>query len=132
MSPSLAGWLADAVLLVHLAFILFVAAGGLLVLRRPRLAWLHIPAVVWGALVEFTAGRCPLTPLEVALRQRAGEAGFSEGFIEHYVTAVIYPGGLTRWGQVILGVLVLAINGVVYARLAARRRRSETAPGAAA
>lgn len=118
--------LADAVLLLHLAFILFVVLGGLLVLRRPRLAWLHLPAVVWGAFIEFTGGVCPLTPLEVTLRQRAGEAGFTGGFIEHYVTAVIYPGGLTRPTQVAFGVLVLALNGFVYARLKrgqAERRR---------
>lgn len=132
MSPALSGWLADGVLLVHLAFILFVVVGGLLVLRYPRLAWIHIPAVVWGAFIEFTGGVCPLTPLEVTLRQRAGEAGFTGGFIEHYVTAVIYPGGLTRLTQVVFGVLVVAINGAVYARLVLRRRRPETRPSRAA
>lgn len=129
MSPSLASRLADAVLLLHLLFILFVVFGGWLVLRRPRLAWLHLPAVVWGAWIELTGGVCPLTPLEVTLRQRAGEAGFSGGFIEHYVTAVVYPGGLNRSTQVALGALVLAINGLLYARLAARKRRGETPPG---
>ena len=124
--------LADAVLLLHLAFILFVAAGGLIVLRWPRVAWLHIPAVLWGALVELTGGRCPLTPLEVALRERAGEAGYTGGFIEHYVAGLIYPGGLTRLTQIALGVLALAINGLVYARLLARRRRAETRPREAA
>jgi len=124
--------LADAVLLLHLAFILFVVLGGVLVLRRPRLAWLHLPAVVWGAFIEFTGGVCPLTPLEVALRQRAGEAGFTGGFIEHYVTAVIYPSGLMRLTQIVFGLLVLAINGWVYVRLAGRRRHAETRPGTAA
>jgi hypothetical protein len=122
------GWLADAVLVLHFAFVLFVALGGFLVLRWPRLAWLHVPVFVWGALIELTGGTCPLTPLEVALRQRAGEAGYTGGFIEHYLTSLIYPGGLTRTIQVALGVAVLAVNGLVYARLRARLRRSETPP----
>jgi hypothetical protein len=120
-------WLADGVLVVHFAFILFVAAGGLLVLRFPRLAWAHVPAAVWGAVIELTGGVCPLTPIEVSLRQRAGEAGYAGGFIEHYLTAVIYPGGLTRTAQVVLGVAVVVINGLVYLRLWARARRAETA-----
>jgi hypothetical protein len=122
------GWLADAVLVLHFTFVLFVAFGGFLVLRWPRLAWLHVPVFVWGALIELTGGTCPLTPLEVALRQRAGEAGYTGGFIEHYLTSLIYPGGLTRTIQVALGVAVLAVNGLVYARLRARLRRSETPP----
>jgi hypothetical protein len=121
------GWLADAVLVLHLAFIVFVALGGFLVLRWPRLAWVHVPVLVWGALIEFSGGTCPLTPLEVSLRQRAGEAGYAGGFIEHYLTPVIYPGGLTRGAQIALGVLVLIVNGAVYARLWARRR-AETPP----
>jgi len=121
------GWLADAVLVVHVAFIAFVGLGGLLVLRWPRLAWLHVPVFVWGALIEFTGGTCPLTPLEVALRHRAGQAGYTGGFIEHYLTPVIYPAGLTRGAQIALGVLVLIVNGAVYARLWARRR-AETPP----
>lgn len=120
------GWLADAVLVVHFAFILFVALGGFLVLRWPRLAWVHVPVFVWGALIEFTGGTCPLTPLEVSLRQRAGEAGYTGGFIEHYLTGVVYPAGLTRPMQVGLGLAVLAVNALVYARLRARRRRPET------
>jgi hypothetical protein len=116
-------WLADAVLVVHLGFIVFVVLGGLLVARWPRLAWLHIPVVAWGAWIEFTAGVCPLTPLENALRQRGGEAGFEGGFIEHYVTNLIYPGGLSRAAQAVLGVLVCVINGAVYWQLLARRRR---------
>ena len=88
--------LADAVLIVHLAFIAFVVLGGLLVLRWPRIAWLHLPAVAWGAWIEFSGGICPLTPLEVGLRARGGEAAYSGGFIEHYVTGLIYPEGLDR------------------------------------
>jgi hypothetical protein len=117
-------FLADAVLVLHLAFILFVVLGGLLVLRRPKLAWLHLPAVAWGALIEFAGWICPLTPLENRLRARGGEAGYSGGFIEHYLTALIYPGGLTRNFQLLLGALVIAINVAVYWKLwCARARR---------
>jgi hypothetical protein len=114
--------LADAVLVVHLAFVLFVVLGGLLVLRWPRLAWLHLPAALWGVLVELAGYVCPLTPLEVALRQRGGESGYAGGFIEHYVTAALYPAGLTRATQILLGCLVLGINALVYARLMRRKR----------
>lgn len=114
--------LADAVLVLHLAFIMFVVIGGLAVLRWPRLAWLHIPAAVWGALIEFAGWICPLTPLENALRERGGEAGYSGGFIDHYITSIIYPGGLTRTMQFGIGALVLAVNGYVYWKLWQRRR----------
>ncbi|HEX2094550.1 MAG TPA: DUF2784 domain-containing protein [Longimicrobiaceae bacterium] len=115
---------ADVVLVIHLAFVLFVVLGGLLVLRWPRLAWAHVPAAAWGALIEFAGFICPLTPLEVALRRRGGEAGYEGGFIEHYVTAALYPSGLTREIQIALGVLVLLINGSVYVYLLRRRRRA--------
>lgn len=127
MSGALASWLADAVLVLHLIFIVFVVAGGLLVLRWPRLAWAHVPAVIWGALIEFSGSVCPLTPLEVALRQQAGQAGYAGGFIEHYVAGLIYPGGLSRIVQLFLGFFVLGLNGVVYQRL---WRRSRAGPGA--
>ena len=112
---------ADAVIVVHAAFIVFVVFGVLLVMRLPRLAWLHIPAVVWAALLEFNAWYCPLTPLEVALRQRAGDAGYAGGFVEHYVLAAIYPDGLTREVQFALGVLVVALNVAGYALFWRRR-----------
>lgn len=114
--------LADAVLIVHLGFIAFVVLGGLLVLRWPRIAWLHLPAVAWGAWIEFTGRICPLTPLEVELRARGGEATYSGGFIEHYVTALIYPDGLDRPQQIVLGVFVLALNAGIYGWLTWRRR----------
>jgi Protein of Unknown function (DUF2784) len=107
-------FLADAVLVLHLAFIVFVLVGGIAVLRWPRLAWVHVPAAAWGALIEFAGWICPLTPLENLLRERGGEAGFSGGFIDHYITGWIYPDGLTRPLQVGIGVLVLAINLYVY------------------
>lgn len=107
--------LADLVLVAHFAFVLFVVFGGLLVWRWHRIAWIHVPVAVYGAVVEFLGFVCPLTPLEVSLRQRGGEAGYEGGFIEHYITAAIYPSGLTRQVQLILGALVVALNVVVYA-----------------
>ncbi|WP_044871782.1 DUF2784 domain-containing protein [Pseudomonas sp. LFM046] len=111
---------ADAVLLLHLAFILFVVVGGLLVLKWPRLALVHLPAVAWGATVEFLHLICPLTPLENRLRLAAGEQGYSGGFIEHYLVPVIYPAGLTPGIQLWLGTFVLLLNLVPYALLARR------------
>ena len=118
-------WLADAVLVVHLAFVLFVVLGGLLVLRWPKLAWIHVPVALYGAIIEFVGFICPLTPLENWLRQRGGEAGYEGGFVEHYITAALYPTGLTREIQIALGLAVLALNGVVYGVLI-RRTRSDT------
>lgn len=113
----LCSWLADLVLLLHLGFVLFVLFGALLVLRWPGLAWLHLPAVVWGAAIEFGGWICPLTPLENHFRRLAGAAGYSGGFIEEYLLAALYPAGLTREIQIMLGLLVLAVNGAVYAWL---------------
>ena len=119
-------FLADATLVVHLCFVLFVALGGLLVLWRRWLAWLHLPAVLWGAYIEFSGRICPLTPLEVGWRERGGEAGYAGGFIDHYITAWIYPDGLTREVQIALGLGVLAINLAVYLYiLHLARRRSQ-------
>src|SRR5438552_17260706 len=106
---------ADGVLALHLAFVLFALLGGFLVLRRVGLAWLHLPAVAWAAFVEFTGRICPLTPLEVALRQAAGDAGYSGDFLEHYLVAVIYPEGLTQELQVALGAALLLVNVAIYA-----------------
>ena len=114
---------ADLVLVVHFAFLAFVVAGGAFVLRWPRVAWAHVPAVIWGVLIEFFGWICPLTPLEIALRHRAGEAAYTGGFIAHYVMRVIYPDGLTRGIQVMLGILVLALNGGIYAAMIAREVR---------
>lgn len=121
MSPSLASWLADVVLLLHFTFVLFVVLGGLLVLKYPRLAWVHLPVALWGIIVEWIGFVCPLTPLENALRRLAGGGGYRGGFIEHYITAVLYPDGLTRPIQIALGGAVLAINAVIYWRFFKRR-----------
>jgi hypothetical protein len=114
--------LADAVLVLHLLFILFVALGGLLVLRWHWLAWLHVPAVLWGASIEFSGHICPLTPLENLLRELGGGATYEGGFIEQYVTAWIYPEGLTRAVQITIGVAVLMINAAVYGWMVYRAR----------
>ena len=115
--------LADAVLVVHLVFVLFVGLGAFMVLRWKRVAWVHLPAALWGAYVEFSGRVCPLTPLEVSLRRRAGEAGYSGGFIEHYVTAWIYPEGLTREIQIAIGVSVLIVNVLIYGWVFHGRKR---------
>ena len=115
--------LADLVLVLHVGFVLFVAAGGLLLFRWPRVAYVHLPAALWGAVIEFTGGICPLTPLEQYLRRKGGEAGYIGGFIEHYMTAAIYPSGLTRGIQIVLGVVVVLVNVVLYWLWWRRRRR---------
>jgi hypothetical protein len=117
--------LADLVLVVHLTFVLFVVLGGLLVLRWPRAAWLHVPAAIWGVLIEYTGWICPLTPLENSFRARGGEAGYSGGFIEHYIQPLLYPAGLTRSTQVVLGSLVLALNLTAYGIVVSRMRRGK-------
>ena len=114
---------ADAVLLLHLGFILFVLLGGLLAVRWRWALLLHLPAVAWGVYIELSGGLCPLTPLENRLRIAAGEAGYAGGFIEHYLLALIYPAGLTPNIQYLLAAIVVVVNALVYAWVWARRRR---------
>lgn len=116
--------LADVVLVVHAAFVVFVMSGGLLVLRWPRLAWIHLPVVAWAAGIEFLGGICPLTPLENHWRGLAGQQGYGEDFVAHYLLAMLYPDGLTRRVQIVLGLLVLGFNAAVYALVWRRRRAS--------
>jgi hypothetical protein len=116
------------VLVLHLLFVAFVVLGGLLVLRRPRVAWIHLPAAIWGVLIEFAGWTCPLTPLENALRTRGAEPGYSGGFIEHYITAALYPSGLTRGVQLVLGSIVLALNLAIYAMVITRYRARRVVP----
>jgi len=111
---------ADAVLVLHFAFVVFVVLGGALVLRWPKLAWIHLPAVVWAALVEVNGWICPLTPLEVSFRKASGEAGYAGDFLEHYLVALLYPEGLTRATQIGLGIALVAINVAIYAVVARR------------
>lgn len=113
---------ADAIVALHLAFIAFVLFGGLLAWRDLRFAWLHLPAVAWGAFAELTGTLCPLTPLENALRLRAGQEGYAGGFVEQYLIPIIYPAGLTPAHQVWLGVFVIALNLLIYAVAFSRRR----------
>ena len=119
--------LAGGVLLLHLAFVLFVALGALLALRWRWIRWLHVPAAIWGVAIEFGGWLCPLTPLENRLRERAGEATYTGDFISRYLAPVIYPDGLTRDAQVALGVAVLLFNAVVYAALFRRAKRQRLA-----
>ena len=118
MTASIA---ANALLLIHLGFVFFVALGGLLVLRWRRAAWVHLPCAGWGILIELTGWVCPLTPLENHFRRLAGEAGYDGGFLQNYVWSMLYPGGLTRGMQVMLGLALLALNLYIYWRAFARR-----------
>ncbi|MBW8839515.1 MAG: DUF2784 domain-containing protein, partial [Gemmatimonadetes bacterium] len=103
----MSGLLADALVVVHLLFVAFVALGGLLVLRWPWVAWAHLPAAAWGVGIEVTGAICPLTPLEQELRRRADAAAYQGDFVSHYLLPVLYPSGLTRAAQLELAVLVL-------------------------
>jgi hypothetical protein len=108
------GVLADFIVVVHFAFVLFAILGGLLVFRWKRCAWIHVPVVLWAALIEFSGWVCPLTPLENWLREKGGAVGYPSGFIEHYILPVLYPTLLTRGLQVALGLLVIGINLGIY------------------
>ena len=115
-------FLADAVVVIHFGFVLLVVAGGFLVLRWPRAAWIQLPAAVWGVIVEWAGWVCPLTPLENWLRARGGGAGYAGGFVEHYLLPVLYPSSLTRGVQMLLGAAVLASNLVAYALVLMRSK----------
>ena len=121
----MAGLAADLLLVVHLAFIGFAVFGGLLVAQRPKLAWLHIPCLLWAVSIACGGWICPLTPLEQHLRLAAGETGYRGGFVDHYIAPLIYPAGLTRTMQIIFGLFVLALNTVVYGWVARRRGRKK-------
>lgn len=118
---------ADAVLLFHLGFILFVVFGALAAARRPWLIAVHLPVAAWGFLVEFMGLGCPVTDVENYLRIQAGQADYAGGFVEHYLLGLIYPAGLTRHGQWVLAAAVLVVNGTIYAWLI--RRRGRLRPG---
>ena len=116
---------ADLLVILHLLFILFAVFGGWLAVKWRWLLFLHLPAAAWAALIEFQGWICPLTPLEQRLRQTAGQSSYQEGFVEHYVVPIIYPAGLTRDMQMVLGVLVIAANLVAYGFVLVRRRRGK-------
>ena len=116
---------ADAVVVLQAAFVAFAVLGGFLVVRRPWLAALHLPALAWGVWIELSGGICPLTPLENALRVQAGGAGYAGGFVERYVVPVLYPPGLTRPTQWLLAAALVAINAVAYGLVAWTRARAK-------
>jgi len=117
------GLLADTVVVVHLAFVVFVVCGGLLVVWRRWTAAIHIPAAIWGVYIEFSGRICPLTPLENHLRALAGEAAYSGDFVERYLVPVLYPPDLRRDVQIALGVFAMAVNAAVYVYAWRRSRR---------
>jgi hypothetical protein len=115
---------ADAVLVLHLAFIVFIIFGGLFALRWRRAAWLHVPTVLWGVWIELVGPTCPLTPLENRLREAAGQEGYTGGFTDHYIVPVVYPPGLDAQMQLVLAGLLVAVNAIVYGWVWARWRRA--------
>ena len=106
--------LTDFVVIFHFAFVLFVIFGGLLLFWKRKIVWIHLPCAFWGAFVEFTGKICPLTPLEIWFRSKGGIGGYRGGFIEHYILPILYPAGLTRNVQIVLGSIVIIINVIVY------------------
>jgi hypothetical protein len=114
--------LADVTVVAHLVFVVFVLFGGLLVVRLPRVAWLHVPAVAWGAWIEFAGWLCPLTPLENWLRTQSGGVAYDSSFVEHYLLPLLYPASLSRERQWVLGSIVLVVNAVLYLVVLRRRR----------
>jgi hypothetical protein len=126
----IAGITADILVLVHLGFIVFVALGGFLVVKMAKIAFLHLPCAAWGVLISFGGWICPLTPLEMHFRQLAGQAGYTGGFIDHYVMPLIYPAGLTRGNADRFGnVTILAVNLWAYGRLLVNLTQRKKGPG---
>jgi len=119
------GLAADAVLLLHVAFVAFVVLGGLFCLRWPATALLQLPAAIWGVGIELTGGICPLTPLENRLRRLAGEQGFEGGFVENYLLSALYPEGLTREVQMMLAGAAILFNVAIYSWVLVRRGRRD-------
>ncbi len=116
---------ADLTALVHLLFVIFVIIGGLFVFKWKRIAWIHLPAAVWGALIEFAGWYCPLTNLEIFFLEKAEIAGYKHGFVEHYILPVIYPAALTRELQIILGLFVVSVNIIIYMLVIYQRGRKK-------
>ncbi len=116
------GFLADGLVVLHLLFVCFVVVGGLLVVWRSWIAWLHLPAALWGAWIEASGWMCPLTPLENHFRRLGGQAGYAGGFIEHYALSLLYPTGLTRTDQLVLAGFVVALNVGLYISVLQRKR----------
>jgi hypothetical protein len=117
---------ADAVMLVHLAFVVFVVVGGLWALRWRPIAYLHLPVVLYGVVIQLAGFTCPLTPLEKSLRRRAGSAGYEGGFVEHYIVPILYPGRFTAGVQLGLALLLAVTNALVYVVVWRRARPAGT------
>jgi len=114
--------LADVVVLIHLAFVLFAVLGALLIIRWRKVLWLHLPAAVWAAWIEFSGKICPLTPLENWLRMQGGGSGYAGGYVGHYLMPILYPSGLTPKVQFILGGVVIGVNLIIYGYVFFTRR----------
>jgi hypothetical protein len=123
MTAALYLRLADLVVLLHVGFVLFVMLGGLLVLRWPRLVWVHVPAAAWGTWVELAGLVCPLTPFENWLRAQGGGRVYTDSFVEQYLLPLLYPASLSRERQWLFGAVVIVLNIAVYAVVARRRTR---------
>lgn len=121
---ALAALLAGSLVILHLAFVIFAAAGALLALRWRVVPWVHVPAAGWATYIELSGGVCPLTPLENQLRDSAGLGNYSGDFVARYMFPVLYPDGLTREAQIVIGVLVFLVNVVLYVAVYRRRRGS--------
>lgn len=118
-------FLADLVVFIHFSFILLVVFSGLLVLRNARFIWVHLPIFIWGVLIEFFGWYCPLTPLEKWLITKSGQLAYDGAFTDHYLLKYIYPEGLTRQSQIILGIIVLVINLIIYSIYFASKSKSQ-------
>ena len=119
-------FLADLLVVFHLVFILYVIAGALLIFKWTKTLWLHLPSCFWGMTVEFSGRVCPLTPWEIQLRRLAGEEGYTGSFIEQYLIPIIYPSGLNREIQMLLGSTVLIVNFSLYTLILIKRRKRKT------
>lgn len=115
MTEQIYRLLADLLMLLHFGFVLFALLGGLFLFWKPFLIWLHLPAFLWAGMIAISGGICPLTPLEVWLRYQGGQSGYELGFVEHYIMPLLYPSGLTRDTQILMGIFVLFLNLIVYA-----------------
>ena len=111
------GIIANLVVVIHFAFVIFVVLGGIPAIWFRKIIWLHIPAVIWGVFVEFSGWICPLTPLEISLRLRAGDEGYALGFVDNYLLPFLYPENLTREVQIVIGISVILINLLIYWRV---------------
>lgn len=116
--------LADFVLILHLCFVIFVVFGGLLVARHRFIVWFHLPAVIWGVLIEFFMWKCPLTTLENLFRQLGGEAGYADGFIDYFISTILYT-SISPQIRLLLGFMLAAFNLIVYLYAFRRKKISQ-------